>query len=356
MATRTYRVAILAEGLFTPLTAKTATGVIRYSAHKIVAVIDSTRAGKTVRQALGFGDDTPIVSSIDEALQFNPEVLLIGIAPTGGEMPEEWRPCLVAALENGLEIWSGLHFFIQKDPELATLAAKRGARIWDVRRPCGELSVARGKALKAKAFIALMVGTDCNVGKMTVALELRRAAREKGWRGEFVATGQTGILIEGEGTPLDAVPGDFMSGEVEKYVMQHEEAGADAIFVEGQGALLHPGFGPVTLALILGCMPDAFVLCHQVSRINFRPGYDIAVPSLTETRRHHESLMQYYKAPKVVGVALNTYDVDDEAAQKAIEAAAKETGLPATDAIRTGIEPLYEAIDPLIRAKRGHTR
>lgn len=345
------RIAILAEGKFNVFAAKTAAGVIRYSPHQVVAVIDSETAGRNVQEVLGFGGDTPIVRSVSEAMRFKPDVLLIGIAPTGGQLPGDWRHVISDALENHLEIWSGLHFFIGQDEEFAELAEMKGVRIWDVRRPRQDLRVGDGSALKTKAFVLLTVGSDCNVGKMTAALELEKIARERGYKPRFVATGQTGILIEGEGTPLDAVPGDFMSGEVERFVTQYDSEGANCIFVEGQGAVAHPGFGPVTLGLMLGSMPDAFLLVHQPLRKTYRPDYDVPLPDLRTVIAQYENLIAVYKAPKVLAVALNTYEMDEAQAETITREIEEETGLTTVDPIRHGAKKLFDVIEPAIKRK-----
>jgi uncharacterized NAD-dependent epimerase/dehydratase family protein len=346
-----HRIVILAEGKFSPFSAKTAAGVIRYSPHEIVAVIDSTQAGKTVQDVMGYGGSTPIVRSIYDSMPLQPDVLLIGIAPTGGQLPAEFRHVIADAIENHLEIWSGLHFFLSNDEEFAELADRKGVRIWDVRRPSSQLEVARGAALNTRAYVCLMVGSDCNVGKMTTALELQREFRKRGYKAGFVATGQTGILIEGEGTPLDAVPGDFMSGEVERLVMACDQDGDEIIFVEGQGAVVHPGFGPVTLGLILGSMPDSYILCHHASRKTYRPDYDIPLPPLPTVVRQYEVLMEYFKAPKVVGVAVNTYDLSEADATSAMKKIADELQLPTLDPIRNGVQSLANALEPLMLKK-----
>jgi uncharacterized NAD-dependent epimerase/dehydratase family protein len=334
------------------LAAKTAVGVIRYSPHDVVAVIDSTLAGKTVDQVLGFGGPIPIVSSVDEILSLSPDVLLIGIAPTGGRLPEQWRSIVNDAIDAKLEIWSGLHSFLSDDQEFRELAEQKGVRLWDVRRPRPDLEVGMGHALNAKSYIVLTVGSDCNVGKMTTALELQKLANSKGFKAGFVATGQTGILIEGEGTPLDAIPGDFMTGEVERLVMQLDAEGCDVIFVEGQGSIVHPGFGPVTLGLMLGSMPDAFVLCHQPSRTNFRPDYDIALPALPMVIKQYEQLMEYYKAPRVQAIALNTFDLSAEEAAERTRKIAAAMDLPVADPIRDGVGALWNALEPLVAERR----
>jgi uncharacterized NAD-dependent epimerase/dehydratase family protein len=347
------RIAILAEGKFNVLAAKTAVGVIRYSPHEVVAVVDSENAGKTVQQTLGFGGDIPVLGSVAEALKHKPDVLLIGIAPTGGQLPDAWRHFVSEAIEAHLEVWSGMHAFLGDDEEFAAQAERKGVRLWDVRRPAPELNVGMGQCLKSRAFVVLTVGSDCNVGKMTTALELQKFANERGYKAGFVATGQTGILIEGEGTPLDAIPGDFMSGEVERLVLELDERGNDVIFVEGQGSVVHPGFGPVTLGLMLGAMPDAYILCHQPSRKTFRPDYDIDIPPLHMVVLQYEQLMEYFKAPKVRAIALNTYDLSPEQAAAEVDETERIMGMPTTDPIRYGVAKLWAALEPHVKQKRG---
>jgi uncharacterized NAD-dependent epimerase/dehydratase family protein len=186
---------------------------------------------------------------------------------------------------------------------------------------------------------------------MTTVLEMQKLAGERGYDARFVATGQTGILIEGEGTPLDAVPGDFMSGEVERLVMECDADGADLILVEGQGSIMHPGFGAVTLGLMLGSMADAYVLCHVPTRTDFRPEATIAIPPLKMVISQYENLMEYYKAPKILGIALNTCDMTGDEAHLAIVQIGADTGLPACDPVRTGVAALLDAIEPAMRMK-----
>lgn len=353
MAPGKQRVCILAEGQFNVLSAKTAVGVLRYSPHDVVAAIDSTNAGKRVEQVLGFGGDVPVVATVEEALQHKPDVLLIGIAPSGGQLPTAWRAIINDAIEARMDIWSGLHFFLADDPDFQALAEMKSVNIWDVRKPRPDLVVGGGKALNARAFIVLAVGSDCNVGKMTASLELQKIANQRGYKAGFVATGQTGILIEGRGTPLDAVPGDFMPGEVERLVMELDSEGCDIIFVEGQGSLVHPAYGPVTLGLMLGAMPDAYVLCHQPTRTSFRPEAAIALPDLPLVVRQYEDLMTFYKSPKVACVAINTYDLSPEQAARSEQDIEAQLGLPTVDPIRNGIEKLWNALEPLAKKKLG---
>lgn len=351
MSSNTRKVAILSEGHLNVYAAKTAVGVIRYSPNPVVAVIDSEHAGKTVQDVLGFGGSIPIVASTADALQFEPEVLIIGIAPSGGRLPDGFRRAVNEAIDAGIEVWSGLHVFLADDPEFGRRASDKNVRIWDVRKPRPDLVVGEGKALNTRALVVLAVGTDCNIGKMTVCLELQKYAREQGYKAGFVATGQTGILIHGDGTPLDAVPGDFMPGEVESLVLAQDAAGCDVIFVEGQGAITHPGFGPVTLGLMLGAMPDVYLICHQPGRTHYRPHHQVPLPSLRESVALYENLMVQYKAPKVVAAGLNTYGMNDDEAAKAAAEISAELGVPAADPIRHGSRALWEAVEPLVKQK-----
>ncbi|UCG74928.1 MAG: DUF1611 domain-containing protein, partial [Gemmatimonadota bacterium] len=243
------RHAILAEGLFDIEWAKTAACIIRYRPERVVAVIDSTQAGRDASEILGFGLGIPVVGRLNEALALRPAPtsLLLGIAPQGGELPEDWRATIREALEHGLDVWSGLHTFLGDDPELARLAEAHGAALHDVRRPPAGLPVGTGRARETGALRVLTVGTDCNVGKMTAGMEIVHALRESGLRAEFTATGQTGIMIEGRGIAVDAVVTDFVAGAAERLVLEADPA-AEVVVVEGQGSLLHPGYSGVTLS------------------------------------------------------------------------------------------------------------
>ncbi|HEX2189244.1 MAG TPA: DUF1611 domain-containing protein [Longimicrobiaceae bacterium] len=343
-----YRYVVVAEGQFGPLTSKTANSAVRFIPDRVVCVLDGTQAGRTVQEVLGFGGPTPVVGTIGEALAMGPTALLVGIAPQGGQLPPEWRPLLRRVIEAGLELVSGLHFYLGLDPELSALAAERGARIVDLRRPPADLPVSTGKARGVDAYSVLTVGTDCNIGKMTAALQLRDALAARGTRVGFAATGQTGILIEGWGISVDAVVADFIGGAAERLTLQAAE-GNDVVLVEGQGSLVHPGYSGVTLGLLHGSMPDAMVLCHQPTRLCPYNRNDVyawmRLPSLAETIRIYEGMIAPLKpSSRVVAVCLNTWDLPEEEALAAVERARAETGLPATDPVRFDPAPVAETI------------
>jgi len=342
------RIAILAEGAFSWHSGKTATGVIRYGHDPVVAVIDSTRAGQDVSQALNadMGHGIPVVKDIHEALTYQPDTLLIGIAPMGGALPEPWRWQLLVAIEAGLNLVSGLHFFLSEDEELRAAAARRGVTIWDVRRPSETKRVGMFRPHRPGSHTVLAVGSDCAAGKMTVALELEREARARGLSSAFLATGQTGILIAGSGLPADRVISDFIAGETEHLVLELTRE-HDWVFVEGQGALNHPGYSPVTLGLIHGAMPEAMIFCHHAGATTIDGLEHATFPDLNRLIRLNEEMVNILpqkRLSKVVGLALVTIGLSDEEALEAISRIENETGLPATDVWRFGASKLMDAL------------
>jgi uncharacterized NAD-dependent epimerase/dehydratase family protein len=343
------RYAILASGAFASRAAKTAHGVIAYGRDATVAVIDEECAGRPVRDVLPYlASDAPIVASVAEALALRPTSLLVGVAPPGGALPPAWRRAIVAALAAGLEVVSGLHDELAADPEFAAAAARSGAKIWDVRTP-PPVPLFSGRAYDVAARVVLTVGSDCAVGKMTAALELTRAACERGERARFVATGQTGIMIAGSGIAVDRVVGDFGPGAAEALVVENAPH-ADLLFVEGQGGINHPAYAPVTLSLLFGAAPDALVLVHLATRTVVED-FETPILSYRALIRMYESLCATVKPAPVVGIALNTYGLDDADARRAIEAARDQTLLPVDDIVRFGPHALYEAIAPALQHK-----
>lgn len=340
---------IIADGQFHPLTSKTANSCIRYFPERIVAVLDRSQAGRTAQQVLGYGGPIPVVGDFERGLECGggAGAVLIGIAPMGGRLPSEWRSWLRTAIERGIEIWSGLHTFISDDPELGPLARARGVRILDARKPPPNLPIADGRAAEVEAFVILSVGSDCNVGKMTAQLELRDALVQRGHRTRFVATGQTGIFIEGWGIAVDAVVADFVAGAAEALVLQGARD-ADIVLVEGQGSLIHPGYSGVTLGLLHGACPDALILCHQATRdyIGDYHGKEpwVRIPPLPELIEIYERAAAPVRPTKVIGVCLNTFGLDEPRAREAVARAARETGLPAIDPVRFDPAPLVDVI------------
>jgi D-glutamate N-acetyltransferase len=343
------RLVILAEGNFGFHHGKTAVGVIRFGPDDVLAVIDSTKAGDNVSSILP-NFDIPIVASLDEAMAgpVRPDTLLIGIAPTGGRLPDDWRATIRAALREGLDVHSGLHTFIGDDPEFAADAALSGASIVDYRRPPDRKETAVGRRHRPGSRVILTVGTDCAIGKMSVALELRRAALAAGDRAAFVPTGQTGMMIDGWGVAVDRVISDFVQGTVE-WMIEEGESRGDWVIVEGQGSLDHPAYSSVTLGLIHGATPHALVMVHKPGLANHDfdhlPEAAFPIARLPEFIQLHETVAGLVAPSTVVAVALNTsLYPDDDDARRVIQEIARETGLPTADPVRFGGDGLWAAI------------
>ncbi len=339
---KSHKIVILAEGSFGVLESKTATVLIRYLPDKIVAVVDSNNAGTDVSDVIGIGEGIPVVAKLSDALDFQPTMMAIGIAPPGGELPSAWRLIITEAIQAGLHIMSGLHHFLSGDRELAKLAAANNVVLWDARKPPENLPVATCKADEVDSTVVLTVGSDCRVGKMLSGIEITNAARKQGLNAEFCPTGQNGIMVWGWGIAIDAVISDFTAGAAEQIVLEGAK-NHDLLIVEGQGSLIHPGYSGVTLSLLHGSMPDAMIFCHQPSR-NRVARYTVPLPSLPEMITQYEMLTQPIKPAKVIGVALNCFDLSEKDAIKAIAGIERETSLPATDVVRYGAEKLVDAI------------
>ncbi len=323
--------------------------LVRYRSDEVVAVIDRDNAGLTTQQAIGQGGDIPIVSNLKDTLDYNPTALLIGIATRGGFIPPEWRPVMHQAIDNQLDIISGLHSFLSEDPDLRPAADAAGVRLIDVRRPPSKLIVAGNAPHRTGSTVITLVGSDCAVGKMSVALDIEREADARGLDFHFLATGQTGIMISGGGVPLDRVIGDFMSGALEELVLDAAER-HDVVLVEGQGSLLHPAYSGVTLALIHGSAPDGMILTIMPARETI-DDYDVQIPSLLELIEMHEAAAGWIKPAPVIAIAVNSLGLTDRQARAAVESAAAEAGLPATDTFRFGAGPLVEAVQEFHRRR-----
>jgi len=348
---------VLAEGKLGLETSKTAASVVRYLPDRVAALIDSRHAGRTAAEVLGCGGNIPVVATLGEALAASdrkPEALLVGIANRGGTLPVELRAALVAAIDAGLDVWSGLHDRLTADPRLVALAEARGVHLVDLRDPPAGLPVGTGLALGTPAFRILTVGTDCNIGKMTASLEIRRALRERGVEARFAGTGQSGIVIDGTGVPVDAVVADFVAGATERITLE-AATGADVVLIEGQGSLFHPGYSAVTLGLMHGAMPNAMILCWMPSRKHvYGGGYDwLEIPTPARARDAYEEAMRW-AAPhldsRVIALSANTYDLPEEEARRLVEEAGRATGLPSTDPVRFGAGPLADAVEEARRS------
>jgi uncharacterized NAD-dependent epimerase/dehydratase family protein len=282
--------------------------------------------------------------SLEEAREAGAQTLVIGVANRGGVISNRWKEVLIKALEQGFDLASGLHNLLRDDPDLVATAQMHGRALHDVRVPSVSYPIANGQKRRGKRCLA--VGTDCSVGKMYTALAMDKAMRDRGMKASFRATGQTGILITGQGVPLDAVVADFMAGSVEWLTPDNDDDHWDLI--EGQGSLFHPSYSGVTLALIHGGQPDALILCHEPTRPHMRglPGYDL--PSL-EQLRDAALTMAHVVNPtcQVVGISVNTQHMGEEEALTYLAQVEAQMGLPTVDPFRQGADRLAQALDAL---------
>jgi uncharacterized NAD-dependent epimerase/dehydratase family protein len=282
------------------------------------------------------------VRSLSSALEYQPQVLVIGIAPKGGVLPEDYWHEIKDGLASGMSIVNGLHTPLANIPELKTLL-KPGQLIWDVRKEPPNLEIASGMARTLSCRRVLTVGTDMAIGKMSTSLELHWTSRRRGWSSKFLATGQAGLMLEGDGIALDAVRVDFAAGAVEQMVMRYGK-NYDILHIEGQGSLLHPG-STATLPLIRGSQPTHLILVHRAGQTEVMNG--VPIPPLTEVVKLYETVASAggaFPSVRVAGVALNTHHLDELAAKDAIAQTESETGLPCTDVVRYDAGKLLDAV------------
>jgi uncharacterized NAD-dependent epimerase/dehydratase family protein len=346
------RLAILAEGLFDDVHAKTAHGVLRYGPREVIAVVDSRHAGRTAVDVEPFClRPAPIVASVAEAAGRGATCLLIGVAPPGGRLDPAWRAMLLEAIDAGMDIEAGLHTLLGEDPKLRAAAERRGVRLRDLRLPPSDLDVPRGPNTRpAGVRVVHSVGSDTVIGKKVVTLELERAARARGLRSVFVATGQTGIAIAGWGIAVDHVLSDYIAGTAERVVREGAQRG-DLLFVEGQGALFHPAYSGVTVGLLHGAAPDVLVLAHTAGATAIRNYPDVPLPSLPELVQAYEAIARPVRRARVAAVALNTRGLDEAAARAAIAETEAACGLVADDVIRFGAERILGAVLAALAAR-----
>ena len=286
---------------------------------------------------LGLSDMT-----FDQAVDAGAKTLVIGVANRGGVISAEWKAKLIEALEAGLDIASGLHNLLKDEKVLVDKAEELGRSLFDVRIPTEAYPIASG--IKRTGKRCLAVGTDCSVGKMYTGLAIEKEMLSRNIKATFRATGQTGILITGNGVPLDAVIADFMAGSVEHLTPDNDENHWDLI--EGQGSLYHASYSGVTMALIHGGQPDALILCHEPTRKHMRGLPDFVLPSLDELR-DTALIMAKIVNPnvKVVGISVNTQHLDEVSANEYLSSTEQRMGIPAVDPFRHGAARLVDALE-----------
>ena len=321
---------------------KTGLALVRFAPERVAVVIDRQNANGSLAELTGIPlrNQIPIVENAHEALHYAPNTLAIGIAPLGGRLPAEWMQDLNTALLGGLNILNGLHTRLAEDPNLKS-SLQPGRWIWDIRQEPPGLVSGDGSARLLSCKRVLFVGTDMSIGKMSAAIAFHRAAVSLGKRSKFMATGQTGIMLEGDGIPLDAIRVDFASGAVQQEVTACAE-GNDVVFIEGQGSLLNPA-STATLPLLRGSQPTHLVLVHRANMHHLRDFRWVKIPPLRDVVAMYESIGSAGGAlapVRVACIALNTHGLSDAEARYERDRVHAETGLPADDVVRWGADRL----------------
>ena len=330
---------ILTEGHSNPHTAKTACSVIRYRRDEVLAVLDSTLAGEDCSGPLGVPPGISFIADLDEAADAN--TLLIGIAPPGGKIPDAWRAIVLAAIERGMDIVSGLHDFISEDQQFVDAARQHDVQLVDVRKTDIE-TIARRPGFREGCFRVHTVGHDCSVGKMVTAIEITNGLTSRGHDAKFLATGQTGIMVEGDGYPIDRVIADFVSGATERLGLENEQH--DILVIEGQGSLVHPSYSAVTLGILHGALPHALVLCFEVGREGVTGVEHVPIPPLARIIELNEMMAGLFQPCPVVAVAMNGRRLEAGEAEQHRRQVEEELQLPVSDVFRDGADRIVDAV------------
>ena len=333
------RIVMLTEGYPEPITAKTGVSVMRYCPGDVVAVFDRGEAGKTAGELFGVGGSVPVIGRLEDAPTAN--TLMIGIAPPGGRIPATWRPVILEAIQRGMHIVSGLHQFLAEDVEFSEAARKHGAKLTDVRYN-EERDVANRRGIREDCLRIHTVGNDCSCGKMVTSIEVANGLRRHGQDAQFVATGQTGIMIAGSGCPIDRVISDFVNGSAEKLVLENQQH--DILVIEGQGTLAHPRYSCVTLGLLHGSMPHGLIMCYEVGRTHFYNMDQISLVGMKHLIHVYETMANLMNPCRVIGIAMNSRLVSAAEAEAERSRVKAEFGLPVCDVYRHGPDDLVHAV------------
>lgn len=321
-----------------PVRAKTAACVLRYCPDEVVALLDRSQQGRTSGELLGVGD-APIIGRLADAPSAN--ALLIGIANPGGVLPPSWRTAILEAIERGMDVYSGMHDFLADDERLAEAARQHSVQLVDIRNHRLQ-RIARCEGLRDECLRIHTIGQDCSVGKMVTSLEITNALKQRGIDAKFAATGQTGIVIEGDGYPIDCMVADFVSGVAEQLVLDHQDH--DVLIIEGQGSLAHPSYSGVTLGLLHGCRPHGMILCYEVGRKTALGLDHVPLPPLSQIMLLYEAMAGIFQTSRVIGIAMNSRNLDEQQARQERARIADEFGLPVCDVVREGPGELVEAV------------
>ncbi len=314
------------------LDAKTAVGIAHWRGEKCIGQVRL----EGCQLDLGLGD-----VDIEGAARNGAKTLVLGVVNRGGVLDPAWVELLERALAAGMDLASGMHMRLADNARLAEAARKHGRQLHDVRHPTQSFAVGSGEPRTGKRVLS--VGTDCSVGKMYTTMALDHDMRQAGMKADFRATGQTGILVSGEGVSVDAVVADFIAGAAEWLAPENDADHWDV--VEGQGSLFHPSFAGVSLGLLHGSQPDALVMCHEPTREHMRGLPNRSLPDIGETIRVNEQMAHLVNpAAQVIGLAVNTAAMGAGEADSYLKELAERHNMPAVDPVRHGTQPLVERL------------
>lgn len=337
------KILLLTDGYSNPFLAKTAINLLRYRQSDIAAVLDVQHAGKDAGELFNVGHGVPVVDKLPVDL----DAVFIGIAPPGGKLPDHWRPIISSVLRQGVDVVSGLHDFLSDDPEFVKLADTHQGRIIDVRRNTLK-QTATAAPFRDGCLRVHTVGHDCSVGKMVVSVEVSRELAGRGVDSHFLATGQTGIMISGDGVPVDCVVSDFVNGAIESLVRRHETH--EVLLIEGQGSISHPSFSAVTLGLLHGCAPHGLIFCYEAGRDRVKGLENIPLLDNRRLIQAYESAASLRHPCRVVGIGINSRRLTDQQAIDERKRVEDEFELPACDVFRNGASVLANAVLELKKA------
>lgn len=346
----TDRLALLMHDGLTSDRGKTGLAMIRFAPERVTVVIDRMYAGGDLEEITGIPGvgHIPIVATAKDALPHAASTLVIGIAPGGGKLPDEWYVDIADFVEAGGNVLNGLHVKLNDDKRIKKHLGPN-QWIWDIRQEPEGLSVADGSARLLPCKRVLFVGTDMSIGKMSAAIAFDREATRRGLKSKFMATGQTGIMLSGEGVPLDAVRIDFAGGSIQEEIKRVAE-GQDVVWVEGQGSFLNPA-STATLPLLRGSQASHMVLVHKCSRTHIRFQDWAKIPPLKDVIHMYETVAHAggtFAPTKVACIALNTHGMTEAEVQYEIAKIEAETGLPVDDVVRHGAGKLIQSISGLL--------
>lgn len=337
-----HRIVLLTDGFSTPFLAKTAISMLRYRTQDVAALIANDTQAKTTAELFGVGGDIPVVAGLEQVAQA--DALYIGIAPPGGHLPAAWMPIIHRAIERGMDVVSGLHDFLNDVPELVQLAAKHQTQLVDVRRNRFK-ATAKGISFRRECVRIHAVGHDCSIGKMVAAFELAEGLKAAGHTAKFLATGQTGIMISGEGVPIDCVVSDFVNGAAEKLVADSEDH--EFVLIEGQGSLTHPAYSAVTMGLLHGCAPDGLIFVYEAGRTMVKGFDNIPIPDMKKQLQFCLDAANFRNPCRLIAVAVNCRTLTAEQAAAEVSKAEAYFGVPACDVYRDGAGKLVQAAQSL---------